>query len=298
MCALLGVMVAGQAMAVDLRYQGSGDYFDTVAVTGTHGWQAGGGGPGGLPGIDDTARCNWGGNTVTLAGEAPVIRRFQLGVDESGHLVVNAGGKLYTTGVANSSVGNNNVACTGRLTVNTGGEVNVTNVLFVGNGTAGILTIDGGIVRSTSHLWVGSSATGIGTIYLTNGGSLNVGGNVGLGTVNASTASGGKGSVYVQEGGVLNLAQISPVNSIQLGSVLDISGSGVVTVPGDLVAVMSAYTNAARITAYGGAGTVAIDYNNINVGKTTLTAVAGYVPPTDVVWNPALNPSTTGLWSE
>src|SRR5215216_6148988 len=91
LCALLGVMLAGQAMAADIRYQNSGDYFDTVAVTGVNGWQAGGGGPGGLPGTNDTARANWGNNTITLAGQAPLLNRFQLGVDESGQLVVNAG---------------------------------------------------------------------------------------------------------------------------------------------------------------------------------------------------------------
>jgi hypothetical protein len=154
-------------------------------------------------------------------------------------------------------------------------------------------------MRITSHLWVGSANLSVGTIYITNGGSLNIGGNIGLGTVNASTASGGKGSVFVGDGGVLNLSQISSVNSIQLNSVLDVSGSGLVTVPGDLTAVMSAYTNALRITAYAGLGTVGIDYNNTNAGKTTLFAIAPLAPPpTNVVWNPAGNPSSTGKWNE
>jgi hypothetical protein len=105
--------------------------------------------------------------------------------------------------------------------------------------------------------------------------------------------------VYVQDGGVLNLSQISPVNSIQPNSVLDISGSGLVIVPNDLTAVMSAYTNALRITAYGGLGTVGIDYNNTNVGKTMLFAITPPAPPpTNVVWNPAANPSGTGKWNE
>ena len=260
MCALLGIMVAGQAMAATLRYQQSGDYFATVAVTGSYGWPAGGGGPDGVPGAADTIRCNYGNNLVTLSGVAPLINNFQLGVDESGRLEVDAGGLLQATG--GSTVGNNNT-CTGQLIVNTGGEVDVTNWVMVGNGanTTGILTINGGTMRITSHLWVGSANLAVGTIYITNGGSLNIGGNIGLGTVNASTASGGKGSVFVGDGGVLNLSQISSVNSIQPNSVLDVSGSGLVTVPGDLTAVMSAYTNALRITAYGGLGTVGINYN-------------------------------------
>lgn len=288
-CALLGVMVASQAMAADIRYMNSGDYLEPT------GWQGGV-----IPGTNDTARFNWGNNTVTLAGEAPLLRRFQMGVDESGHLVVNAGGKLNTTGTQNSTVGNNsNAGIIGRLTVNAGGEVNVTNVLFVGASATGIVTNDGGTVNITSHLWAGSGAVGVGTISIANGGILKVGGNIGLGTVNASTPSGGKASVYVQDGGVLNLNQISPVTSIQPNSVLDISGSGVVTIPNDLTAVMSAYTNALRITAYGGLGTVGIDYNNTNVGKTTLFAIAPLTPPpTNVVWNPAANPSGTGKWNE
>ena len=299
-CALLGVMVVSEAMAANIRYQTSGDYFDTVAVTGANGWQAGGLDNGGVPGTNDTARANWGNNTITLAGEAPLLRNFQVGVDESGQLVVNAGGKLNTTGTQNSTVGNNNNAgVIGRLTVNAGGEVNVTNVLFVGASATGIVTNDGGILRITSHLWAGSGAVGVGTIAIANGGVVSVGGNIGLGTVNASTPSGGKASVYVQEGGILNLANISPVTSIQPNSVLDISGSGVVTIPGDRVAAMSAYTNALRITAYGGLGTVGIDFNNTNVGMTTLFAIAPLAPPpTEVVWNPAANPSGTGKWNE
>jgi len=157
-----------------------------------------------------------------------------MGVDESGRLVVDAGGKLNTTGANNSTVGNNgNSAVVGRLIINAGGEVNVTNVLFVGAGATGMVTNDGGTLRISSHLWAGSSSSPagvVGTIVITNGGVISVGGNIGLGTVNASTPSGNKALVYVQDGGVLNLNQITPVNSIQPNSVLDLSGSGVVTI--------------------------------------------------------------------
>src|SRR6185437_3501751 len=198
-CVLFGVMAAGPMMAANIRYMNSGDYLEPT------GWQGGV-----IPGANDTARFNWGNNTVTLAGEAPLLMNFQMGVDESGQLVVNAGGKLVTTGVQNSTIGNNNNAgVVGQLTVHAGGEVDVTNVLFVGASATGILTIDGGTVNVTSHLWAGSATPGVGTIYIANGGIFNIGGNIGLGTVNASTPSGGKASLYVQDGGILNLAQIS-----------------------------------------------------------------------------------------
>lgn len=288
-CALLGLMLAGQAMALDIRYMNSGDYLNAA------GWQGGV-----IPGTGDTARFNWGNNTVTLAGEAPLLRNFQAGVDESGQLLVTTGGKLITTGPNNSTVGNNGgAAVIGRLTVNGGGEVYVTNVLFVGAGVTGIVTNNGGILKVSSHLWGGSSATGVGTISIANGGVMTVGGNIGLGTVNANTASGGRCSLYVEDGGVLNLNQITPVNSIQANSVLDVSGSGVVTIPNDVTAAISAYTNVSRITAYGGLGTVGIDYNNTNAGKTTIFAIApASPPPTETVWNPAANPSGTGKWNE
>jgi hypothetical protein len=282
-------MAAGQAMALDIRYMSSGDYLVPS------GWVGGV-----IPGTNDTARFNWGNNTVTLAGEAPLLRNFQAGVDESGQLVVNAGGKLNTTGPNNSTVGNNGgVNVVGRLTVNAGGEVNVTNVLFVGASATGILTVDGGTVNVGSHLWGGSAALGVGTINILNGGHLKIGGNIGLGTVNASTASGGKCSVFVQDGGLLDLDHISAGTSIQANSVLDISGSGVVTILNDVTAAMSAYTNVQKITAYGGLGTVGIDYNNTNVGKTTLFAIAPVQqPPAQTIWNPAANPSGTGKWNE
>lgn len=281
-------MVAGQALAANIRFMNSGDYMDPAN------WQGGV-----IPGTNDTARFNWGNNTVTLAAEAPLLRNFQMGVDESGQLVVNAGGKLYTTGTQNSTVGNNaNAGVVGRLTVNAGGEVTVTNVLFVGASASGILTVNGGTVTVTSHLWGGSASPGVGSIFITNGGTLNIGGNIGLGTINANLPSGGRCSLYVQDGGVLNLAQISPVTSIQPNSTLDISGSGKVTITGDLVGAITDYVTAQKITAYGGMGTVGIDYNNTNAGKTTLWAIAGDVPPTETVWNPAANPSGTGKWNE
>ena len=294
-------MVAGQTQAGGATYYYSGDWTNTVAVTGSYGW-VGGTGPGGLPGAADTVGRRLGdlaGSRVTLSTVAPLITSFRFGYDESWYMIVNAGGVLTTSGSGgvSSSVGHIGTACIGRMTVSTGGQVIVTNVLFVGNGTHGFVTNDGGNMLITSHLWVGAQNNINGLVRITNGGVVNVGGNIGLGTVNASTPSGGTGKLYVQDGGILNLTTISATNSIQPNSLLDISGSGQVIVPGDRAAVMSYYTNVGRITAYGGAGTVAIDYNTSNPGKTTLKAVGGYVPPAECVWTQT-NTSSTGLWSD
>jgi hypothetical protein len=258
------------------------------SVTGVNGWYPDGTGPGRLPGPTDTIRVNWGNNTVTLTNVAPNVSGFQLGLDESGHLVVQGGGSLTAVGSSADRVGNNpNAGVIGRLTVCTNGVVNSAAVMEVGASATGILTIDGGSCNFSNHLWVGGGAVGVssGTMFLTNGGVLNmlgVGGNgmIGLGTINASSASGGIGTIKVSNGSTLNLFNIDASGKfIWPGSVLDVSRSGVVTIPGNRVAVMGNYTNAGRITACGGLGTVGIDYNNTNVGKTTIYAIAPVAPP-------------------
>ena len=293
--ALLGVMVAGQALGATIRYRQSGDWTQTAPLNDQPGWQN----VSSVPTTADLGRINWGNNTVTLT-TAETIGRLQVGVDEQGNLVIANGGTLTTVAGSGQNgdvtIGQgNNPAGTGTMSVQSGGTLNVANILYHGNlanGTSDIF----GTVNVGSHLWTGWTAGTIGTINVNNGGVLNVSGMLGLDWQN----NGAVGYVNVNDGGVLNLSQIqSEGNSIRGSSLLDISGSGVVTIPGDLTAVMSAYTNALRIKAYGGLGTVGIDYNNLNVGQTTLFAIAPLTPPpTEVVWNPAANPSGTGKWNE
>ena len=281
MCALLSVLVAGQAMAATIRYQASGEYFDTFAVTGTHGWQS----PG-VPGILDTARFNWASNTVTLAGVAPTIGRFQMGVDESGGLVVNSGGSLTATNtcmVGNNAGGGGANPTTGFLTINSGGVVNAQGGwLKLGNTAAaspgvlkGVVTLNGGSLNVSGHLWVGAVANSIGTIDVNNGGTLNVGGMLGLGTVDAINPSGGTGLLSVNSGGLLALSNIhsgGSQGSIQPGSLLDITGTGQVTLPGDFVSVVNGYITAARISGNGVPGNAVAVFDG-GQNKTLITAI-------------------------
>ena len=66
--------------------------------------------PTALPGSADTIRANYGDNTITLTTVAPNVARFQLGVDESGTLVVESGGSLTAIGASANTVGNNKPA--------------------------------------------------------------------------------------------------------------------------------------------------------------------------------------------
>jgi hypothetical protein len=310
MCALLGVMVAGLAQGATIRFQGDGDYTNMVSLTPGIGWTTAGSGPGGLPGSADQIRVNYGtgsvGNTCTLTTVAPNVANFQLGVDQSGTMVVESGAVLTTGASSANAVGYNraDIGVTGLMTVKTNGVVYSGYYLRVGYTGIGVLTIDGGTVNDAHHLWVGGGSLGNGTIILTNGGTLNMtatngvgNGMLGLGTGDAVKSSGGVGYIYVRGGGVLNLYNIDQNgNSITNGSVLDISGSGMVTFPGDKTSVLTNnYIIPGKITAFAGTGTVAIDYNVSNPGKTTLKAVGGYVPPTDCTWTATSGP---GFWND
>jgi len=243
-CALLGVMIAGPAQGATIRYRQSGDWTQTAPLNDQPGWQN----VSSVPTTADLGRINWGNNTVTLT-TTETIGRLQVGVDEQGNLVIANGGSLTTvagsgqTGDVTIGQGNN-PAGTGTMTVQSGGILNVANILYHGNianGTSDIF----GTVNVGSHLWTGWTVGAIGTININNGGVLNVSGMLGLDWQN----NGAVGYVNVNDGGVLNLSQIHGAgNSIQGSSRLDISGSGVVTIPGDFTAVMSAYTNALKLS--------------------------------------------------
>jgi hypothetical protein len=252
------------AGAATIRYQNSGDWFDTD-LSDSIGWQ------GGLvPGALDTARANWGGwtgNTITLDGAAPTITKFQLGVDESGKLVVGSSGSITTS--ADSRVGNNNWT-KGTLIIN-GGTVTNSSWLGIasGNGgtkpagwdplnptatwgpTYGIVEVNGGTLNIGGHLWMatggahassGGAPTCLASVTINAGGVINVGGMIGLGTIDAVNQSAGKGTaqVTVNDGGLLALTNIHGAGtSVFPGSMFYLNGSGKITLPGDFTGVMN-----------------------------------------------------------
>lgn len=279
MLSVMAILVmASQSMAADIRYQQSGDWFDADPNDDGIGWQTGS-----LPGINDAARMNWGGNTVTLAGVAPDIGRLQIGVDESGTLEVNSGGVLsiVSTGSQDGQafIGNNGGAGpTGTLNVNNGGTVNVESILWsaFSSGVTGNINIaDGGTINVGSHLWLGYR----GTSTINIGGILNqTGGNLGLGTNNAQNSGNGGGTalINVLDGGLLALNNISGSGgSIQPGSFIDIQGSGQLTIPFDAVGSLNGYASSNRIGGNGvpGLANLLIDFDQTNPGFTTVRAI-------------------------
>lgn len=278
-----------ESRAATLRYRSSGDW--TLITDGaTPGWGPNGGGAGAaLPGAVDDARINFGNNTVTVNSAVPAVSRVQIGVDESGMLVVENGGVLTTTtsnGNGDVLAGNNNAAATGTLTVNNGGTVNVGRILWAAQtNSTGVININsGGQVNVASHLWWG--VTGDATVNIS--GTLNqTGGILGLGTNNANAgavnggATGGAAIVNIMDGGLLALNNISSnpaLPSIQPDSLINITGSGQLTVPsGDFVGVLGNYAAAGKIVGDGGATALTIDTTK-NPGFTTAYIVSAPVP--------------------
>lgn len=248
-CVLACLMVAGAAQADTIRYRQSGDWTDTAPLNDQPGWQN----VSSVPGEGDLGRINWGNNTVTLT-TVESIGALQIGVDEQGNLVVGSGGMLTTVaGLGQNgriTVGQgNNPAGTGTMLVESGGTVNVGDILFHGNGADGTSDISG-TVNVASHLWTGWGAGFTGTINIHDGGALNVSGMLGLNWQN----NGASGFLNVNDGGILNLAQIhNSGQSIQGDSLLTISGSGVVYKSGNFEDVIQTfYVDTGKIVGEGG----------------------------------------------
>ena len=189
------------------------------------------------------------------AGAAPSIVNSavggcQLSIGDGGPggvLIITNGGSLSA---GDTTAGNNdNYAWTAIGYSNTG-EMDIEN---------------GGSVTFNYHLWVGLNTGATGT-FIMNGGTASVAGAFGLGF------SGGTGIVHIN-GGTLTLSQWA-ANSIQgTGSVLDIGG-GTVVIAGNQVASVDGFIASGQITAYGGTGTVACNYNG-TANTTTITATQG-----------------------
>lgn len=250
MCGIMLGVAVDTAQGATIRYRQTGDWTLTAPTNTGPGWQN----VSEMPGINDTGRVNWGGNTVTVTTAVPTIGQVQIGVDESGTLVVASGGVLTTDAAGTENgrviVGNNNAAATGTMTVAAGGIVNVGDILYTGLGTIGTTNISG-TVNVGSHLWTGWNAGINGTINVNDGGILNVSGQLGLNW----NDNGAIGLLNINSGGTVNLSQIhSTGNSIRGDSLLTIAGTGMLTKTGNFVSVINTqYIDTGKIVGAGGA---------------------------------------------
>ncbi|MBE0543604.1 MAG: hypothetical protein IH623_19840 [Verrucomicrobia bacterium] len=195
--------------------------------------------------------------------------------------------------VVNSAVSAGQVAAGdngpgGFLIVTNGGSLaaSATDWSAIGyNNTIQMIVASGGSASFGNHLWIGFEPAADGTLIL-NGGTVSVGGMFGLGW------NGGKGTVHVN-GGTLSLSQwsASSPGSIVGASVLNV-GAGTVVINGNQVYSVSNFINSGKITGYGGTGIVSNFFNGIT---TTLTAMPGEPPLTNVVSLLSVNLVNTNL---
>lgn len=155
----------------------------------------------------------------------------------------------------------------GFFTLNmTGGSINVRNNMALAYSalSSGLWNMSGGTVTIAKELWVSNG--GPATITMT-GGTINIGGAMYIPRV-------ASGNAHVDlDGGVINAGSFSMRPSGGTGT-MDITG-GTLIVNGDVVSTINGYVSSGWITAYDGMGTVNVDYNVTNPGKTTVWATWG-----------------------
>jgi hypothetical protein len=173
------------------------------------------------------------------------------------------------------------------LTMNSG-TLNAGEWMMVGTDQAasqpGTFTMNGGTINlgyTTSvngHLWIGYKYTGTFTM---NGGTINAPGRFGL------SWSGGTANAYLY-GGTITAGYFSMTSA----SRIDIT-NGTLIVTGNVKSIIDGYVSSGWITAFNGAGTVSVDYNITNSGKTTVKA--SYNPQKAKSPGPANNASNVLL---
>ncbi len=163
----------------------------------------------------------------------------------------------------------------------------------VGDTSSGALTVDGGTLTTTQYIRVGRGAGSNGTLNMISG-TITIGANLILGQKGHGTLNMAGGTITV--GGTLQIARkpeatghvnldggIIIANSIvmrrDVGSVgtMDVT-AGTLIINGDALSNVQGFINNGWITAYDGNGTLQLDYNVMNEGQTTLTALHNFNP--------------------
>ena len=163
----------------------------------------------------------------------------------------------------------------------------VASAILVGpEGNAGALTIDGGTVTTQSWVPFGHGG-GDGTLNMVSG-TFSIGNNFwpgsngGTGTVNMTGGTitctnfqipnAGTGSVDLH-GGTISTDNFG----MKPSGKMDVT-TGTLTISGDRLSLVQGYIDSGLITAYGGDGTLNLDYGLTNEGRTTLTAIHKFRP--------------------
>ena len=221
--------------------------------------------------------ANWSGSVVpTGADKAAVRNAAVLGP------IINSS----TNAVANTVVVGDWSSTNDTLDM-TGGTLTVNSWFVLGYGpltNRGTFTISAGTVNvndPTGGMYVGNTGTSIGTLNMT-GGSITVATTLGIAQVAGST-----GTVNL-DGGTITCGALNMTTNGRL----DIT-AGTLIVNGDVRTAINGWIASAWITGYGGSGTMNVDYNITNPGKTTVTSTPSLLP--GIATNPNPAAGATGI---
>ena len=216
--------------------------------------------------------ANWSGSVVPTSANKVAIRNDTI----LGPIIDSS-----TTAVANQIVLGDWSSTSDTLDM-TGGTLTTSSWVTLGYsaGNNGTFTISGGTVNFGSTLYVGLSGTG--TINIT-GGSLTVNSTLGVAQLTGST-----GNIFL-DGGTINCGAFA----MATGALMDIT-AGTLIIDGDFAAAINTYIGNGWITAYGGPGSLNVDFGITNFGKTTVTATMPSSPPAKAS-NPNPPNSATGI---
>jgi glycoprotein endo-alpha-1,2-mannosidase len=202
--------------------------------------------------------ANWSPSLPTLSDKARI--------NSTPGPLINTGTAAVTNWIACGDGGTGALRMTGgTLTVGTS-PGDTWTIMGYGSSDNGTFTMDGGVVNTVDRMFVGFQ--GQGTLNM-NGGSLNIGGTFGIGynTVPVTTA---RGYVYLY-GGTITAPDFQMAYPAGCIGLLDIT-NGVLIIDGDKASLINGYVSSGIITAFGGVGTVSVDYDVTNPGKTTVMA--------------------------
>jgi T5SS/PEP-CTERM-associated repeat protein len=162
---------------------------------------------------------------------------------------------------------------TAKLWVTDGAKLTIRDDLNIGHddNSHGICYVSGSstVIEILDGMKVGRR--GDGTLIIT-GGTINVGDTIEIPS-NTDTASLNIGHLQLN-GGTINCSKLTmrPLNSGVIGTGTMDVGRGELIIAGDAKNTVEEYINNGWITAYGGNGTLQLDYDVTNSGKTTLKA--------------------------
>ena len=226
--------LTGSALALDILWtNGSGNGLWDTATN----WS-----PSNVPALGDKAKINITPGPLISSGTAAECQWLALSD--------GAPGDLRMTG--------------GTLNVS-GSSADTWTIIAYAPSDVGIFTMDGGTITTSSRFYVGFQ--GQATLNM-NGGSLNIGGIFGIAYGEGWTT--GRGYVYLA-GGTITAADFQMASPAGCIGLLDITG-GTLIITGDKTTQINGYASSGIIKAYGGIGTLAVDYNITNPGKTTVSA--------------------------